>query len=171
MRSTRSASPVEGAYTSAEPSAELTRTGTELVVSTPKTVTVVADGEKKTVTTTRPTVADVLDEAGVTLDDDDEIKPGVDELVTPDDKVRVVRIEKVDKTETVKVEHDTEVREDPDALVGETEVVTPGRSDAAAPGTDRTASILPYPLGQAEACIQAWIRQFFVAQRHRCAAG
>lgn len=135
--------PVEGAYTSAEPSAELTRTGTELVVSTPKNVTVVADGEKKTVTTTRPTVADVLDEAGVKLDDDDEIKPSVDELVTPDDKVRVVRIEKVDKSETVPVEHDTEVREDPDALVGETEVVTPGKD-----GKKRLAVTLVYADGK-----------------------
>ncbi len=118
----------EGAYVSAKPTVELPRTGLELVVSTPKSVTVVADGEKTTLTTTRPTVADVLDEAGVSLDEDDEIKPAVDALVTPDDKLRVVRIEKVDKSETVKIKHDTEVREDPDALEGETEVVTPGKN-------------------------------------------
>ena len=135
--------PADGAYVSTKPSAELPRTGIELVVSTPKTVTIVADGEKKTITTTRPTVADVLDEAGVALDGDDEIKPAVDTLVTPDDKVRVVRIEKVDKSETVKVEHDTEIREDPEALVGETEVVTPGKN-----GKNRESVTLVYADGK-----------------------
>lgn len=134
---------VEGAYVSAKASAELPRAGIELVVSTPKTVTVVADGEKKTLTTTRPTVADVLDEAGVALDDDDEIKPAAETLVTPDDKLRVVRIEKVDKSETVKIKHETEVREDPEALEGETEVVTPGKN-----GKKREAVTLVYADGK-----------------------
>jgi uncharacterized protein YabE (DUF348 family) len=117
-----------GAFVSAKDSAAVPRSGMELVVSTPKTVTVVADGEKKTLTTTRPTVADVLAEAGVAVDADDEIKPGTDAFVAPGDKLRVVRIEKVAKTETVKVEHAVEVQEDPEALMGETEVVKEGKN-------------------------------------------
>jgi uncharacterized protein YabE (DUF348 family) len=117
-----------GSYVSAKASKTLPRTGLQLVVSTPKTVSVIADGETKTLTTTRPTVSDVLDEAGVKLDDDDEIKPAADAFVAPDATVRVVRIEKVAKTETVKVKHETEVREDPDALMGETEVVEEGKN-------------------------------------------
>lgn len=120
--------PVEGSYVSAKAAAAVPRDGMDLVVSTPKKVTVIADGDTTTLTTTRPTVADVLDEAGVTLDGDDEIDPGVDTYVAPGQKLRVVRIEKVDKTETVKVKHDTQVREDPDALVGETEVVQDGKN-------------------------------------------
>jgi uncharacterized protein YabE (DUF348 family) len=133
----------EGAYVSAKPSKPLPRTGIELVVSTPKAVTVVADGKTKTLTTTRPTVAEVLDEAGVAIDADDEVKPAVDQLVTPDDKVRVVRIEKVEKTETVKVAHGTTVREDPDALMGETEVVQEGRN-----GKNREQVTLVYADGK-----------------------
>lgn len=120
--------PAEGSFVSAKTAKRVPRTGMKLVVSTPKNVTVVADGQAKTLTTTRPTVADVLDEAGVTLDADDEIQPGVDAYVAPDEKLRVVRIEKVQKTETVKIKHDTQVKEDPEALVGETEVVTPGKN-------------------------------------------
>ena len=123
--------PADGSFVSAKTSTAVPRDGMQLVVSTPKAVTVVADGAAKTLTTTRPTVADVLDEAGVTLDADDEIKPGTDAYVTPGEKLRVVRIEKVDKTETVKLEHDTEVRDDPDALMGETEVVTEGKNGKA----------------------------------------
>lgn len=121
----------DGSYVSAKPAKAVPRGGMQLVVSTPKPVTVVADGETTTLTTTRPTVAQVLDEAGVTLDDDDEIKPGPDEYVTADDKLRVVRIEKVDKTETVKVDHETEVRADPEALQGEEEIVTEGKNGKA----------------------------------------
>ena len=116
------------AYVSKKASATIPRGGIDLVVSTNKSLTVVADGEKKTITTVRPTVADVLDEAGVTLDADDEVEPAADAYVAPDEKVRVVRIKKVTKTETVKVKHKTTVKDDPDALVGETEVVTAGKN-------------------------------------------
>jgi uncharacterized protein YabE (DUF348 family) len=120
--------PAKGSYVSSKADKTVPRTGMKLVVSTPKNVTVVADGQAKTLTTTRPTVGDVLDEAGVALDADDEIQPGVDAYVAPDEKLRVVRIEKVQKTETVKIKHDTEIKEDPEALAGETEVVTPGKN-------------------------------------------
>ena len=123
--------PASGSYVSAKSTNAVPRDGMKLVVSTPKNVTVVADGQTKTLTTTRPTVAAVLDEAGVSLDADDEIAPAVDAYVTPDDKLRVVRIEKVDKTETVKVKHETEVKDDPEALMGETEVVTEGKNGKA----------------------------------------
>jgi uncharacterized protein YabE (DUF348 family) len=120
--------PAAGSYVSAKTSRAVPRSGMQLVVSTPKKVTVVADGRSTSLTTTRPTVGDVLDEAGVSLDGDDEIKPGVDAYVAPDDRLRVVRIEKVQKTETVKIKHDTEVKEDPEALAGETEVITEGKN-------------------------------------------
>jgi uncharacterized protein YabE (DUF348 family) len=135
--------PAEGSYVSAKSGKTVPRTGMKLVVSTPKTVTVVADGQAKTLTTTRPTVGDVLDEAGVALDADDEIQPGVDAYVAPDEKLRVVRIEKVQKTETVKIKHDTEVKEDPEALAGETEVVTPGKN-----GKNREQVTLVYADGK-----------------------
>ncbi len=133
----------EGSYVSAKADKSLPRSGMSLVVSTPKNVTVVADGQTKTLTTTKPTVADVLDEAGVSLDADDEIKPSVDAFVEPDEKLRVVRIEKVEKVETVKVKHDVEVKDDPEALAGETEVVTEGKN-----GKNRETVTLVYADGK-----------------------
>lgn len=132
-----------GSYVSAKADKALPRSGTSVVVSTPKNVTVVADGQTKTLTTTRPTVADVLDEAGVSLDGDDEIRPSVDAYVEPDEKLRVVRIEKVQKVETVKVKHDVEVKDDPEALAGETEVVTEGKN-----GKNRETVTLVYADGK-----------------------
>jgi uncharacterized protein YabE (DUF348 family) len=135
--------PTEGSFVSAKATSEVPRTGMDLVVSTPKNVTIVADGQKQTLTTTEPTVADVLEQAGVTLDADDEIKPGGDAFVAPDDKLRVVRIEKVEKTETVKIEHETTIKDDPDALVGETEVITDGKN-----GENREQVTLVYADGK-----------------------
>ncbi len=113
-------------FVSEKLTADVPRDGLDLVVSTAKKLTIVADGEKKQVTTTTPTVEGVLQEAGITLGADDEVKPSVDEFVAADDRVRVVRIKKVDKTETVPVKFETEVREDADKMVGEDEVLTEG---------------------------------------------
>jgi uncharacterized protein YabE (DUF348 family) len=113
-------------YVSAKPSTRVPRSGTELVVSTQKQLTVVADGKKIPVSTTAPTVAGVLEDAKVTVDDDDEVKPGTDALVVADATVKVVRIEKVDKTEDVDMKFGVDVREDPEAMKGEEVVVTKG---------------------------------------------
>ena len=81
---------------------QLSRKGSEIVVSTEKTLTVVADGKSSTVTTKAPTVDKVLEAANVTLDKDDEVKPGKAAFVKPDEKLKVIRIEKVTKTEEVR---------------------------------------------------------------------
>jgi len=121
----------EDAYLSAKPDSRINRYGDEIVVSNPKNLTVTADGESTEVKTNKPTVADVLDEAGVKLDDDDEIKPGLEDYVAQDAKLKVVRIEKVTKTETVPIDFEVEVSEDADLPKGEKEVVTKGKAGEA----------------------------------------
>lgn len=118
-------------YVSEKRTALLPRSGMSIVVSTPKQLTIVADGDKKVVTTKTPTVSGVLAEAGVKLDQDDEVSPALDEYVAPKQKVRVVRIKKVTKTEVVKLKHKVVVKEDPEALMGETTVVTAGKNGKA----------------------------------------
>jgi uncharacterized protein YabE (DUF348 family) len=119
--------PKSDAYVSAKASTVVPRQGMKLVVSSAKSLTVVADGKKKTVTSAAPTVAGVLKAADVTVDSDDEVKPGKTAYVTPDAKLRVVRIEKVTRTETVPVDYKIEVQKDPEAAVGEKTVVQPGK--------------------------------------------
>lgn len=116
-----------GAYVSADVGTKVPRDGMKLVVSTPKAVRIVADGKKSTVTTAAPTVKGVLDAAHITLDSDDEVKPGTNAYVRPGQALRVVRIEKVIKTETVRVKYDVKVQADPEAMQGETTVVQAGK--------------------------------------------
>ena len=124
--------PASGAFVSAKPSSKIPRKGMELVISNPKKLKVVADGDTKKVTTAAPTVEDVLDEAGVKLDTDDEVKPGKAELVSKDTKLKVVRIETETKTEEVDVKFPVEATDDASMAKGKTEIVTAGK-----PGKNR----------------------------------
>ncbi len=119
--------PPAGAYVSDKDSAPLSRKGSEIVISSEKTLTVVADGKSSTVTTKAPTVAKVLKAANVTLDKDDEVAPGKAAFVKPDQSLKVVRIEKVTKTEEVDVKFPVEVRKDPKTYAGEVSVVKKGK--------------------------------------------
>ena len=123
--------PKSGAYLSAKTSSVIPRKGAQLVVSSAKSLTVIADHKKRTITSNEPTVAGVLEKADISLDSDDEVKPGKDAFVRPDAKLRVVRIKKVTKTETVPVNFKTTVREDPESTLGDTNVVQPGKKGKA----------------------------------------
>ena len=114
------------AYVSDDHDASIPRKGLDVVVSTPKTITVTADGQTQQLVTSAPTVEDVLKEAGVTVGADDEVNLGADTYVTPDAALSVVRIVKETRTEEVDIPFETQVQEDPQAPKGETTVVTPG---------------------------------------------
>jgi len=131
------------AYVSSSRTASLPRNGSEIVVSNAKSLTVIADGKHSTLTTNAPTVAAVLRVANVTLGKDDEIQPGTSAFVAPDQKVRVVRIKKVAKTETVGIKYPVKVRKDASALVGETSVLTAGKN-----GKSRQNVVLVYADGK-----------------------
>src|SRR5665811_2604919 len=111
--------PERGAYLSDKMKSDIPRSGLDLVVSNPKDLKIKADGETKELRTAAPTVGAVLEEAAVEVDQDDEVKPGKDALVTEDLKLKVVRIETETKNEEVAVDFKIEVREDSDMLKGE----------------------------------------------------
>jgi len=121
----------EGAYLSEALDQQIPRRGDTLVVSNVKDLVVVADGEKHEISTNEPTVAEVVAAAGVELDADDEVKPGADSYVKPDTELKVVRIKKVNKTETVDIDFDVEVRKDDDLMVTDTQVVSRGKDGRA----------------------------------------
>jgi resuscitation-promoting factor RpfB len=119
--------PVNGAFVSAKPATKIPRKGMELVVSNPKKLKVVSDGDTKKITTATPTVKGVLDEAGVKLDHDDEVTLGKSALVTKDAKLKVVRIKTETKTEEVKVKFPVEATDDATLPKGETKILKPGK--------------------------------------------
>jgi uncharacterized protein YabE (DUF348 family) len=119
--------PDEDAFVSVSRSARVPRSGMEIVVSNPKQITVKADGDTKKVTSTAPRVEDVLKEADVSLDRDDEVSLGRGALVSEGDKLSVTRIEMIDKTETVDVKPPVEYKDDADMEKGTTKVLEAGK--------------------------------------------
>ena len=75
---------VDSAELSASRSAEIGREGLELVISTPKRVTLVVGDDKQVITTTAATVGEVLAEADVKLSKLDELAAGVRKQQTND---------------------------------------------------------------------------------------
>ncbi|MGA9100636.1 transglycosylase family protein [Aeromicrobium sp.] len=129
--------PAEDAYVSVSRSARIPRSGLEIVVSNPKELTVKADGDTKKITSAAPRVEDALKEADVSLDKDDEVEPGRGALVSEGDKLKVTRIEMIDKTETVDVDPPVEYKPDADLEKGTTKVLEAGK-----PGKAREAVLI-----------------------------
>ncbi|MFK0040922.1 transglycosylase family protein [Paenarthrobacter sp. NPDC090517] len=77
--------------------ASLEVTGSFVSISTPKTISVVADGKDTSTTTTADDVATVLKDTGITLDADDRIsQPGNAPIVQD----MVIKVSRVDTTKT-----------------------------------------------------------------------
>lgn len=118
----------DDARLSASRSLALGRQGLALVVTTPKKVRLTADGSTRVVTTTAPTVGDLLTEQGITVRPLDKLSvlsttPVVKGLV-----VALTRIEHKTVTKNEKVAFKTKSVKTSSLYVGETKVVTPGKA-------------------------------------------
>lgn len=122
--------PAADAHISADLDERITDRGISLVVSNPKKITVKADGKKRTLRTTAPTVAEVLAGFDVELGADDEVSHGLGSYVKPGQAVRVIRIEKVRRQEKTKIDFPEEVTDDASMFQGQTAILTAGK-----PGT------------------------------------
>lgn len=118
----------DGARLSASRSLPLGRQGLSITVTTPKQVTIAADGKTERVTTTAPTVGDLLTEQGITVRPADKLSvltsaPTVKGLV-----VALTRIDTRTVTKTERVAFTTKKVSDATMFKGDTKVVTPGKA-------------------------------------------
>ena len=100
--------------------------GMELSVTTPKDVTLIADGQQRVVTTTAATAGDLLAEQGIALSATDRTslypqQPLLDAMV-----LRVTRVQVTDVTEVQTLDHPTTETPDPEALEGDRTVTQEG---------------------------------------------
>jgi uncharacterized protein YabE (DUF348 family) len=107
--------------------AQLAVDGSFVAISTPKPVTIVADGMVAAATTTAGTVAQVLEDAGITLGADDRAsQPGNAHVVNN----MVVKVSRVDTSQTAAttedVPFDSLTTESADMIKGEKEVTQAG---------------------------------------------
>jgi uncharacterized protein YabE (DUF348 family) len=120
----------DGARLSASRSMPLGRQGLDLAISTPKTVTLAADGRRRAVTTTAQSVAQLLAEQGVTVDADDKLSVGAGDAVVNKLAVTVTRISHRRTALVETVPFGTERTTSSKLYVGQTKVVTKGRPGA-----------------------------------------
>ncbi|GAB2455387.1 aggregation-promoting factor C-terminal-like domain-containing protein [Jatrophihabitans fulvus] len=106
-------------------------TPTSIDVRTPRTVTVVHDGEREKVSTTEPTVGDMLQQLGVSYDANDRLSvPAAEET---EDGLTVVlkRVSTRTAVRTETVGYDTTKRRSGAVYQGTTQVLKPGRKGRA----------------------------------------
>ncbi|GAA0294012.1 hypothetical protein GCM10009528_08660 [Kineococcus aurantiacus] len=116
----------DGAKLSASRSEPLGRQGLALDVTTPKAVTLVADGQTRQVTSTAADVNALLAENGVTVREGDELShAGADRLVAGA-TVTVVRVDRSTSTEQVPLAHGSRTERTDALFQGEKKVVTAG---------------------------------------------
>jgi len=116
----------EGAWFSASRSSRLPREGFDLAVRMPKSVAVVADGQRRDLVTTAPSVADLLAEAGVTLGASDEVSADLRSAPTTGLVVNVVRVASGQSVVQVAIPFAEVRQDDPTLLVGATQVAREG---------------------------------------------
>lgn len=92
----------------------------------PLTVTLVADGETRTLTTDAQTVGDVLLVAGVTLDEDDRVAPPENTFLSDGLTVRVIRVEVRTETKQEIIPYGRETVRDTTVPIGETRLLHAG---------------------------------------------
>ncbi|HSU46303.1 MAG TPA: ubiquitin-like domain-containing protein [Arthrobacter sp.] len=112
---------------SAPKDATLSLAGSYVSISTPKTVSIVADGKVNTATTTAPTVGKVLEDSGVTLGANDRTSQPANANVVNN---MVIKVSRVDTSQTAVTSEDvpfqTETADNADMLKGEKEVTQAG---------------------------------------------
>ncbi len=91
-----------------------------------RTVTLVADGETRTLTTDVLTVRDLLTKVGITLDEDDRVEPVEPTFVEDGMTVRIIRIEVRTETEQREIPFERQTARDASIPAGETRLLEPG---------------------------------------------
>lgn len=106
--------------------------GDRIDLELPRTVHLVADGEAQALTTDVTTVGELLDEAGITLGEHDEVDWELDARVVPHTSIRVARVAVSEEVEEVELPFEEIERETDQLDRGDTRV-----DEAGTPGLRR----------------------------------
>ena len=118
----------DGAVLSASRSQRLGRQGLAVSLTTPKKVTVVADGRSRTVTSINPKVSGVLAELDLSRGARDIVTPSLDAPLTAGMTIVVKRVVVKKETATEAIPYATTKQKDSSLYEGQTSVVTPGKA-------------------------------------------
>ena len=102
--------------------------GMALTITRPKDVVLIADGEKRVVSTTAATAGDLLAEQGIALSATDKTSLYPEQVLLDQMTLQVFRVTIEQKSVTKPIPYETVEVDDPSAYEGEETVVTAGRA-------------------------------------------
>ncbi|MEU6309833.1 ubiquitin-like domain-containing protein [Streptomyces sp. NPDC047014] len=120
----------EGAHLSSPRTAPVPRSGLTLGVRTERSVTFMADGRERTIRTNAATVLEALDQAGITLGDQDTTSVPPADFPRDGQTVTVLRITGTHEVREERIPFATEEVRDPDLFTGTEVVERAGRPGA-----------------------------------------
>ena len=130
-------------WTSSDRSTRLPLDGYRLTLRMPKSVTIVADGTKRTITTTAATVGAALDQAGMDIGANDTLSPLSTAPVRAGMTITLSRLTTKTATTEAVVEYKTVEKTDPDADPGSRTVQTKGVT-----GLQQVTTVMTYVNGK-----------------------
>jgi resuscitation-promoting factor RpfB len=115
-----------GAKLSTSRSSSIGRQGLAIIIGTQKTVIIIDEGKKRTITTTGLTLADALAAAKISVDDDDKLSASQTTQLVDGSKFSFIRVDISSKTKKVKVGFSTDRKKSSTLKKGVTKIDTPG---------------------------------------------
>jgi resuscitation-promoting factor RpfB len=115
-----------GAKLSTSRSASIGRQGLAIIIGTQKTVIIVDEGKKRTITTTGQTLADALATAKISVDRDDKLSASPTTQLVDGSKYIFIRVDITSKTKKRKVDFSTDRKKTSTLRKGVTKIDTPG---------------------------------------------
>ncbi len=100
-------------------------------IQLPQLVDITVANDSKEVLTTATTVQEVLDNAGVSVGDDDKVSPKLDQTINDDTSVSVTVVDKTEVIEEETVEFETTYEDDDSLEKGKTKTDTKGENGTA----------------------------------------
>jgi uncharacterized protein YabE (DUF348 family) len=104
--------------------------GDRVVITRAQQISLTADGATKTLYTTQDSLGEAIAKLGYSLEGDDKIFPSLDTAVTPDMKVKIVRITKQTVQQTVSLPFKVIKTADPSLYKGDVRVAQAGKPGA-----------------------------------------
>jgi resuscitation-promoting factor RpfB len=117
---------IDGAVLSVPAGTAISRQGMSLTVFTQRQVTILVDGRTMHVTTTAPTVTALLEQAGITLQNQDSASVAASAVPTDGETISILRITGTTEVKQVSIPYQVTKQSNPNAYLGVTSVVTSG---------------------------------------------
>jgi uncharacterized protein YabE (DUF348 family) len=115
-----------GAKLSTSRSSSIGRQGLAIIIGTEKTVIIIDEGKKRTITTTGLTLADALTAAKISVDGDDKLSASQTTQLVDGAKFTFIRVDITSKTKKRKVDFSTDRKKSSTLKKGVTKIDTPG---------------------------------------------